>query len=349
MNLWKRRKTILGIAAVLALALLPASISLVSGDPLDSGLPVTVQILLINTFIFAVYAISYDILMGYTGILSFGHAMFFGTGAYIVGILLKHFGWSIWPALLVVIVIAVIQSLIVGLLSLRVHGIYFAMVTLALAEGFFKLAQANDFIAYTGAKDGLHGIPLVDYLSRTQNFLRFYLVALAFMVVMYLIARRLVDSPTGRAMQALRENEDRAAAIGFNPLAYRLVALVFSGVMAALAGSLYALWQGFADPGLLGINTTIDALLMVIIGGAGTLVGPILGAGALEILGDVLNRTFGPRWPLVFGLAYVLIVIFLPYGIVGTWQRRKLDLRAGWQRLAALLRIRTPSSSQATE
>lgn len=343
------RSKLLGIIAVIVLACLPALLSLATGDPLDSGLPVTVQILLINTFIFAVYAISYDILMGYTGILSFGHAMFFGTGAYVVGILLKHFGWSIWPALGVVIVIAIVQGLIVGLLSLRVRGIYFTMVTLALAEGFYKLAQANDFVDYTGAKDGLHGIPLVGFLSRTENFLRFYLVALAFMVIMYLLARRLVDSPTGRVMLALRENEDRAAAIGFNPLAYRLVALVFSGVMAALAGSLTALWQGFVDPGFLGINTTIDALLMVIIGGAGTLIGPILGAGALEILGDVLNRTFGPRWPLVFGLAYVLIVIFLPYGIVGTWQRRKLDIRAGWERLTELVRPRSPSSSKATE
>lgn len=345
----KIRSKLLGIAAVAALALLPLLVSAITGDPLDTGLPVTIQILLINTFILAVYAISYDILMGYTGILSFGHAMFFGTGAYVVGILLKHFGWSLWPALVVVVVVAVVQSLIVGLLSLRVHGIYFTMVTLALAEGFFKLAQANDFIAYTGAKDGLHGIPLVGYLSRTQHFIRFYLVALAFMVVMYLIARRLVESPTGRAMLALRENEDRAAALGYYPLAYKLVALVFSGVMAALAGSLAALWQGFAEPGFLGINTTIDALLMVIIGGAGTLIGPILGAGALEILGDVLNRTFGPRWPLVFGLAYVLIVIFLPHGIVGTWRRRGFDLRTGWKRLADLVRPIRPSSSQPAE
>ncbi|RME13417.1 MAG: branched-chain amino acid ABC transporter permease [Ardenticatenia bacterium] len=334
---WRERFSLTAVLVVAALAGLPWVLALLGGTDTDSGLAVTVQLVLINTFILAVYAVSYDLLMGYTGILSFGHALFFGTGAYALGITVKHFGWPIWGALVLVVVLAVVQAFLVGVLSLRVRGIYFTMVTLALAEGFYRLAQANDFAAYTGAKDGLHGIPLTGWLSRTDHFIRFYLTALLFLLVMYWLARRLVNSPAGRAMQAVRENESRAAALGFNPLAYKLVALVVAGVMAALAGAFNALWQGFADPGFLSVDMTIEALLMVIIGGVGTLVGPILGAGVLEILGDVLNRLFGPRWPLVFGLAYVLIVLYFPYGLLGTWRQRAPQRRAGWARLRRLV------------
>ena len=294
--------------------------------------------MLTQVFILAVYAMSYDLLMGYTGILSFGHAMFFGAGAYATGILLKHADWALGPTVLAVIGVAIVQGLLIGVVSLRVRSVYLTMATLAFAQMFFILVQATDLRDITGAEDGLHGIQVPAWMSPTDQRLTFYFLALAFCVIMYLIARRVVDSPPGRVMVAIRENEARAQMIGYNTFVYKLLAVTLSGVMAALAGLMNALWNLNATPDVLSVETTINALLMTIIGGVGTLTGPMLGAGVLQLLGYWLNDIFGPRWPLIIGAVYVLLVLFLPYGIVGTWQLRKNNIRAGWQRLLQPLR-----------
>jgi branched-chain amino acid transport system permease protein len=320
--------------------MLPFLLSWITGTPVEEGRPRFWQGLLVQVFILAVYAMSYDLLMGYTGILSFGHAMFFGTGAYVVGILMKHFAWSLPQALLAAVIIAVLQGLVIGVLSLRVRGVYFAMVTLAFAEVFFILSEATDFRQYTGAEDGLQGIPVPAWISPTDHRLRFYYLALGFALLMYVVARRVVNSPTGRVMIAIRENEDRALMLGYNTFVYKLIAVVLAGVFAALAGVLSALWNFGASPSLLSVDRTIDALLMTIIGGVGTLVGPMLGAGVLELLGYWFNNVFGPRWPLVFGVVYILIVLFLPYGIVGTWRLRSFTWRQGWRDLLGRFGIR---------
>lgn len=339
------RSNWLSLTGLGLLVLFPFLAALVTGQPIDTGAPKFLQGLLIQVFILAVFAMSYDLLLGYTGILSFGHAMFYGTGAYAVGIMLKHlladgYGSSgptlvhLGIALAVALIVVIAQSVLFGLLSLRVKGVYFAMVTLAFAQMFFILSEATDFREWTGAEDGLQGIPVPAVISPTDERLRFYYLTLIFMVLMYLFARRLTESPTGRVMIAIRENEQRAAAIGYNTLIFKLIAIVASGVMAGLAGGLTALWQLNASPALLGVGTTIDALLMTIIGGIGTLIGPVLGAGVLELLGFYLNRTFGPSWALVLGFVFVLIVMFLPYGIVGTWRLRRISLGRGWEVLA---------------
>ncbi len=139
-------------------------------------------------------------------------------------------------------------------------------------------------------------------------------------------------------MVAIRENEPRAQMIGYNTFVYKLVAVTLSGVMAALAGLMNALWNLNATPDVLSVETTINALLMTIIGGVGTLVGPMLGAAVLQLLGYWLNDAFGPRWPLIIGVVYILLVLFLPYGMVGTWQLRRNDIRAGWRRLIGLVK-----------
>jgi len=295
------------------------------------------QGMIIQMLILAVFAISYDLLLGYTGIISFGHAMFYGVGGYVVGILLKHFGWSIWTALGAVVLVAVVQSLLIGVLSLRVKGVYLAMVTLAFAEFFYILSEAGDFRQYTGADDGLHGIYVPQAISPTEHRTLFYLLTLAFFVLMYLAARRLVNSPTGRVMVAIRENEQRAAVLGYNTFAYKLIALVASGTMASLAGCLNAIYNLGVTPSVLSVGTTIDVLAMTIVGGVGTLIGPVLGAAIVHLLGYWLNRIFGPSWTLMFGAMFVLIVVFLPYGIVGTIRVRSLQWRAGWQRWLKLL------------
>ena len=246
--------------------------------------------MLIQVFILAVYAMSYDLMLGYTGILSFGHAMFFGVGAYATGILLKHAGWSLGPTALLVIGVAIVLALLIGVVSLRVRGVYFAMATLAFSGMFFILVQATDFRDITGAEDGLHGIPVPAWLNPTDERLTFYFLALAFCVVMYLIARRVVDSPPGRVMVAIRENEARAQMIGFNTFVYKLLAVTLAGVMAALAGLMNALWNSNATPDVFSVETTINALLMTIIGGVGTLVGPDVGGGRSATIGLLAER-----------------------------------------------------------
>ncbi len=330
-----------GLGLIGGLVIFPYVIAMLTGQPVDSGVPKFWQGMLIQVFILAVFAMSYDILMGYTGILSFGHALFFGTGAYTIGILLKHAGFDLGSALVAVIVIAIAQSLIIGLLSLRVSGVYFAMVTLAFAQMFFLLAEATDFRQWTGAEDGLQSIPVPAWISPTTERLRFYYLALGFAIAMYLVARQIVNSPTGRVMMAIRDNEVRAKVLGYNTLIFKLIAITVSGVMAALAGALNALWNLNANPAVLSVATTINALLMTIIGGVGSLIGPMLGAGVIQLLGYWLNVFFGPSWPLLFGIVYILIVLFLPYGIVGTWRLRGASWIEQWRRRWQELTVRS--------
>lgn len=299
------------------------------------------QGMIIQMLILGVFAMSYDLLLGYTGIISFGHAMFYGTGGYVLGLLVKHARWSIWEAMVAVVIVALLQSFIIGILSLRVRGVYLAMVTLAFAEFFYILAEATDFRHYTGADDGLHGIypPLI--LSPTVHRTNFYFFTLAFFLLMYLAAHRLVNSPTGRVMVAIRENEMRAAMLGYNTFIYKLFALMASGVMASLAGSFNALFNLGVTPTVLSVSTTIEVIAMTIVGGVGTLSGPVLGAAIVHLLGYWLNRLFGPAWLLAFGIAFVLIVVFLPYGIVGTWKARSFQWKETWRRYIKLVTSRT--------
>jgi branched-chain amino acid transport system permease protein len=333
----------IAIASLLAFITFPFALSILTGEPIDAGTPKFWQGMLIQVFIWAVFAMSYDLLMGYTGILSFGHAMFFGTGAYVTAMLLKHASWPLLQVGLAVIGVAILQSVIIGMLSLRVKGVYFTMVTLAFAQMFFILAEATDFREWTGAEDGLHSIPVPAWMSPTDERLTFYYLTLAFCVVAYLILRRVVHSPTGRVFVAIRENESRAQVIGYNTFVFKLIAMILAGVMAALAGSMNAIWNMNANPGMLSMTTTINALLMTIIGGAGTLIGPLLGAGVYQLMGYFLNLWFGPRWPLIFGVVFILIVLFFPYGIVGTWRQRGSAWKNVWRE--RWRRVRTVSSA----
>ena len=331
------RKNLGYLLLLAALVILPFALALFTGAPLNKGLPLFVQGLMIQVFILAVFALSYDILMGHTGILSFGHALFFGTGAYTLGILVKYGQWSLPAAIAAVIVIAAIESFVIGVLSLRVHGVYFAMVTLAFATVAFILVEATDFKQWTGAEDGLHGIPVPDAINPALHRTEFYFLSLAFAVGIFMLVKLFVDSPSGRVWAAIRENEARATSIGYNTLIFKVQATIISGVIAALAGTLNAMWNLSATPQAMGVDTTINALLMAIIGGSGTIIGPMLGAGVLQLLGYLLNLWLGSVWQLVFGLIYILLVLFVPYGIVGTWQQRSLQIQAGWERLIQML------------
>lgn len=341
------------LSALVFFIIFPFLFSLVTHSPVLEGPSKFWQGQLITFFIMAVYAMSYDLLMGYTGILSFGQAAFFGGGAYAMALFLTHVGPSINAqyritlpggaditgvvifilAILTVMVVSSLMGLIFAAASTRVKGVYFTMISLAIAEAIHILSKATDFVRWTGADEGLHGIPVPEWINPTQNRLLFYFVALGFVVLMYLLLRRVVQSPTGRIFIAMRENEARVRAIGYNPAVYRTLAFVVSALAAGLAGGLYSLWNVSATPTMTGAVTTINALIMTILGGVGTLTGPILGAGLLQIVGQFFYQWFGPRWPLVFGLIFIALVIFLPYGVIGTWRQKLPALRQAWQRL----------------
>ena len=350
------RKNGFSLIILLLLILFPFIVSLFTGQGPNEGKPKFWEGQMINFFIMAVMAMSYDLLMGYTGILSFGHAAFFGAGAYTMALWLAHVvpvisdkyvvtlpgGMVItetavfFIAILLVIIVSILMGLIFSGASMRVKGVYFAMITLAIAEAFHILAKATDFVKWTGADEGLHGVSVPVWINPTQHRLRFYFIALIFMVVMYLVLKRVTNSPTGRVFTALRENENRVRMIGFNPVTYRSIAFVTSAIAAGLAGAMFSLWTMSATPSMTSAVTTINALIMTILGGVGTLTGPILGAGLMQIFSQFFYQWFGARWPLVFGIIFIALVVFLPYGIVGTYRLRKFDLQKGWKRFLNL-------------
>lgn len=271
-------------------------------------------------FIFAAFAMSYDILLGFTGIVSFGHAMFFGIGAYTTGIFLDRFGPTIWIillSLLAAIVLAAILSYVVGMLSLRLKSHFYAMITLAFAQMFFAIAQK--WRSLTSGNDGFTFLLPMWLMDRTT----FYIIALIFMFTVYLVLNRFVHSPVGRVLQAIRENENRVQSLGYKVLHYKVLASIVAGVIASLSGAMYAYTLRFVNTAVFSVHQTVDVLLMTIIGGVGTLVGAIVGAGLIELVHHYLTALSDvfwlfERWIILFGIIYILAVIFFPKGIVGT-------------------------------
>jgi len=274
-----------------------------------------VKVVAMQIFIFGVFAISYDILLGYTGIASFGHAIFFGTGAYVTALLMLKSGFSFWATLPFVVIGCAVIGLLIGLLTLRFATIYFTIVTLALGQFcYFLLTNALTY-QYTGGDDGLHGLPMI---LQTKN--QMYYLAFAFLLVIFFLAKKIVSSPLGTTLVAIRENEFRAKMIGYNVLNYRLIALVISGIMAGLAGSMNAAILRSVFPGFMGAGTTIDVILMTILGGMGSLLGPVIGAALVIICQQYLSSYF-EWWLMIFGIIFVLVVLFLPQGLIGIFYR----------------------------
>ncbi|MGI6686950.1 MAG: branched-chain amino acid ABC transporter permease [Christensenellales bacterium] len=256
----------------------------------------------------SIFAMSYDLLIGYTGIVSFGHAMFFGLGAYITGILMRNNNWGFIGTVPVVIIACGLLGLVIGLLTVRVKDTYFSMMTLALGQLFFVIATKAKNL--TGGDDGLPGVPLLFRDKMTMYFVITVIVVLA-----YLLLRRLTKSPTGKTLQAIRENETRANMIGYNVLSYKLIIICISSILAGFAGSLYVTYLGVAYPLLMHSSQTMQAIFMTIIGGSGTLYGPIIGAVLVKIISTVLSA-FTQRWMLIFGVLFVICVMLLPGGVV---------------------------------
>lgn len=326
------------------LALLPFGLALLSGLPLrsmfanDPGTTKFYQGLAIEIFLLAVYALSYDLLFGITGLLSLGHAMFFGAGAYLTGIMIKSFGWGLLPTTGLVVVAGVLMALLFGVVLRRVSGMTFALVTLGIAAVFNIVIQSRELVDLAGAEIGLQGVVPPDWISPVTQRLRFYYLTLGFLLLVYLIYKRFVDSPTGRVCIAIRENENRATMLGYNTFHFKLLALTISAITAAMAGALHALFNPLIRPGISGVEFTIAGLLMVLMGGAGTLSGAVVGAAAYRLLSFVFDRFVGEFSLVIIGVIYVVIVLYLPYGIVGTWRSRARQVAAGRQRLMSFLK-----------
>ncbi len=297
------------------------------------------QGLAIEVFILALYAMSYDLVLGVTGLLSFGHAMFFGVGAYTFGIALKTFDLAWGTALVVVVIAALLQSALFAVVLPRVKGITFALVTLGFATMFWIIIQSSDLADWAGAEIGLQGVkPPAWFFDTTNERFVFYLISAAVLVAFFLIYRRLVDSPTGRVLVAIRDNEDRAAMLGFNTFWFKFMALAIASVTAAMAGVLHTLHQPIVTPNVAGLGFMVTALLVVLIGGLGTVNGAIVGAVVFRLLDFYLEKWFGGASTALIGTAYVAIVLYLPFGIVGTWRARSFRFAEGRARLVRLVR-----------
>ena len=318
-------KTNRGLLAILVLLILfPFIVAIVDGQSPatvltnETGNARFMQGLMIEIFILAIYAISYDLVLGITGLLSFGHAMFFAAGAYMTGIALKNFGWSLGTTALVVIVVGIFNAFLFALVLPRVKGITFALVTLGLASVFEIVVKSNELVAYTGADVGLQGIVVPDWINTSSERFRLYLIMLFFTLIVYLLYRRFVDSPTGRVCVAIRENEDRALMLGYNTFYFKLIALIVASVTAALAGFFHALHQPIVSPAVAGLGWTVAALLIILMGGIGTLSGALVGAAVFRLLEFYLDKWFGENASFLLGVVYILLVLFIPFGIVGT-------------------------------
>jgi branched-chain amino acid transport system permease protein len=274
--------------------------------------------------VWGVFGIGFDILFGFTGLLSFGQSAFFGTGGMVAAYSLTILNFpSVMTALLIGMIAAGIVGCLVGLIALRRTGIYFAMITVAIAEVFF-FVEFNPLSAYTGGENGLPGVPppalYLGFASIHFDSDSLLYVFLAFWYfVGMVVALRIVRSPVGAILRAIRDNPLRAAAVGHNIHAYKLTAFVIAAVYAGFAGGLLGLMQGFMPPDAFMFDTSGQLVMQTAIGGAGTLFGPLVGAAVWLYLSDFLQTTLhlGAAWKLVLGVIFVLLVCFLRRGLIG--------------------------------
>jgi branched-chain amino acid transport system permease protein len=299
-----RRWILAGGALALLLALLPLVLS-------SYHLGLATKML-----IFALFAMSLDLLLGYAGLASLGHAAFFGIAAYTVGLLSLRLGTSWWLAFPAGLIAGAGVGALFGLLALRARGSYFLMITLALAQVLWGIAFG--WRTLTGGDDGLPNIPRPDLglpWPLTDNTPFYYFVLLIAGTAAVLLTA-IVQSPFGYALRGIRESESRMLALGYNVWRYKYLAFVLAALFSGLAGCLYVYFNRFVSPEYLHVIRSAEVLIMVILGGAGTLIGPAIGAGVIVFLEDMMS-SYTQRWLLVLGLVYVVVTLFAPRGLIG--------------------------------
>ena len=263
--------------------------------------------------IFAIFALGFDILFGYTGLLSFGHAIFFGLGAYATGIVLVRVIPSLFVALAVGIALSLVISYVVAFLSIQKRGIYFVMITLAFCQMFYFIGFK--WTSLTGGDNGLHGVPRTSFgpVDLNSEITLYFYVLILFLLSVF-IAYRIVNSPFGRVLKALKDNEDRARSVGYDTTTFKTAAFVISALFGSLAGGLYAVHSNFVPIDTLSINTSGDVVIMALLGGIGTLYGPVLGAMLVVYLKNLLSNWLG-NWHLILGGIFILSVLTVRQGI----------------------------------
>ncbi len=273
-----------------------------------------------DVLIYAIFALSLDLLLGYTGLTSFGHAAFFGLGAYTLAFAATRLGLAnLLVTAPLVLLCTGLAAAAIGALVLRTSGLYFLMVTLAVAQMLFSVAL--NWTAVTGGSDGLPGVPrpFIGLGALTYTFSSraafFYLLLAAFVSVWGLL-RLITRSPFGLALRGIRDNEPRMRALGYNTFRYKLAAFVIAGMLAGLAGLLLAHSAGAASPETLYWTTSGQALIMLIVGGSGTLPGPVLGALTVRLLRNFISSATD-RWETLMGVVFILFVLFARRGLAG--------------------------------
>ena len=278
-------------------------------------------VFLMQLLCYAMFACAFNLLLGYTRMLSFGHAAYFGSSAYITGWLVAVHGWGTIEGILAGVAVSMLLGLVIGSIAVRRQGIYFAMITLALAQVvFFMCLQAE----FTGGENGLQGIPrgsLLGFIGLGRDVTMYYVV-LAIFVAVYLFIRRIVHSPFGHVLQAIRENEPRAISLGYKIDRYKLLAFVLSASIAGLAGSLKALTLGFVTLSDVNQGASGEVILMTLLGGSGTFLGPVVGASVVLTLQQYLSDHVGAWVSVIIGAIFVVCVMVFRRGIVGEIQWR---------------------------
>jgi branched-chain amino acid transport system permease protein len=269
---------------------------------------------------FGLLAMSIDLLGGYTGLMPLGHAGVMGVSSYVLGYLISRMHWEWWQASLMALLATLVVSLVFALLAVRTTGIFFVMIT--MAEGMLVWGLAFRWSTVTGAENGLRGILRPAFATLYWQY--YYLVLLVFVISAVLLAL-LVHSPFGLTLKGIRESESRMRTLGYNVTLHKVIVFGLSGLFAGIAGLLYAWYNQFISPSAINIGASTQGILMVVLGGAGTLIGPVLGAGVIVFLTNILSSPV-QRWQTVMGVLFILVVLFAREGIVGAlrliWARR---------------------------
>ncbi len=279
--------------------------------------PYTLKEMIIKLLIFSIFAMSYNIAFGYAGLASLGHAAFFGSGGYVVGLLALHADSLLfWIGLPLGILVAAAIAALFGLIALRARGLYFLLITFALGQLLYSLAWNVKWMSSPGMQ-GIAGLDLPDFgfADWYISDLQFYFLVLAFFYLTLFLLYRLVNSTFGVSLLGIRENERRMAATGYNVWAHKYVAFVVSGAFAGLAGSLYAYYKGMIHPTDIGIDTSFLPMVMAIIGGQSTLLGPVIGAVIVILVQYYVSNIMPIRWPLVLGGLFVFSIMFARQGV----------------------------------
>ncbi len=290
-----------------------------AGAPFLPSYPLT---LLTQALIVAILAMSLDVLLGYTGLPSLGHAAYFGVAAYAVGILATEYQAGFWTCLLAGVLLAALTAAVFGLLAIRAAGTYFLMITLAL--GMVVWGLAFRWVSLTKGDNGISGVPRPDLglpwsLWNPLPFFYFALVAAALAAAALGL---LVSSPFGLTLKGIRESESRMRTLGYNVWLHKYLAFVLAGTAAGFAGVLWAYYNGFVSPVDVQLVTSVEALLMVALGGPGTLAGPAVGAALIVFLKNFVS-VYTKRWLLILGAVYIGVILFAPRGLAGALRRTR--------------------------